>query len=47
MPDSLLALVPRFEVKDLVEIAVLWVVLYLFLRFLRRTIAGGIWRDSR
>ena len=39
-----LAIVPRFEVKDLVEIAVLWVVLYLFLRFLRRTIAGGIFR---
>ncbi len=29
---------------DLVEILVLWVVLYLFLRFLRRTIAGGIFR---
>jgi diadenylate cyclase len=39
-----LAIVPRFEAKDLVEIAVLWVVLYLFLRFLRRTIAGGIFR---
>jgi diadenylate cyclase len=38
------ALVPALEVKDLVEIAVLWVVLFLFLRFLRRTIAGGMFR---
>jgi diadenylate cyclase len=30
--------------KDLTEIAILFVVLYVFLRFLRRTIAGGIFR---
>ena len=38
------AIVPPLQVVDLVEIGVLWVVLYLFLRFLRRTIAGGMFR---
>jgi len=44
MTPQLTTLIPRFEVKDLVEIGVLWLVLWLFLRFLRRTIAGGIFR---
>lgn len=39
-----LALTLPLEVVDLVEIGVLWLVLWLFLRFLRRTIAGGIFR---
>lgn len=32
--------------RDLVEIVLLWVVLYAVLRFLRRTIAGGIFRGA-
>lgn len=38
----LAALLPPIEARDLIEIAILFLVLYLFLRFLRRTIAGGI-----
>ncbi|MHC5009650.1 MAG: diadenylate cyclase CdaA [Planctomycetota bacterium] len=38
------AIVLPSEVRDLVEIGLLFVVLYLFLRFLRRTIAGGIFQ---
>ncbi len=44
MTPTIAALIPKFEAKDLVEIGVLWLVLFLFLRFLRRTIAGGIFR---
>lgn len=44
MPHSPLALTLPLEAVDLVEIGVLWLVLWLFLRFLRRTIAGGIFR---
>jgi diadenylate cyclase len=32
------------EVLDLVEVGILWLVLWLFFRFLRRTIAGGVFR---
>lgn len=38
------ALALPIEVVDLIEIGALWVVLYLFLRFLRRTIAGAVFR---
>ncbi len=38
------SLVPALHVKDLVEIGILWVILYVFLRFLRRTVAGGVFR---
>jgi diadenylate cyclase len=44
MTTPALALTLPLEVVDLIEIGVLWVVLYFFLRFLRRTIAGGIFR---
>jgi len=44
MTGHALAITQPFEVLDLVEIGVLWLVLYLFLRFLRKTIAGGIFR---
>ncbi len=36
--------VPTPSPLDLVEIALLWLALYVMLRFLRRTIAGGIFR---
>ncbi len=38
--------VAALEVKDYAEIGLLFLVLYLFLRFLRRTVAGGIFRGS-
>jgi diadenylate cyclase len=44
MTAPTLALTMPLQVVDLVEIGVLWLVLWLFLRFLRRTIAGGIFR---
>ncbi len=44
MNPRIAALIPRLEMRDLVEIALLWVVLYLFLRFLRRTIAGRMFQ---
>ena len=44
VPYVLPTLTLPLEVVDLIEIGVLWVVLWLFLRFLRRTIAGGIFR---
>ena len=36
--------VPAPSPLDLVEITLLWLALYVTLRFLRRTIAGGIFR---
>ncbi len=44
MSMVLAAFTVPLEVVDLVQIGVLWVVFWLFLRFLRRTIAGGIFR---
>lgn len=44
MTNCTLALTMPLEVVDLIEIGVLWLILWLFLRFLRRTIAGGIFR---
>ena len=44
MTAPTLALTMPLQAVDLVEIGVLWLVLWLFLRFLRRTIAGGIFR---
>jgi diadenylate cyclase len=40
----LAALIPTPSVPDLVEIGLLWLLIYLVLRFLRRTIAGGVFR---
>ncbi len=34
------------DATDLVEVAILWLLLYAVLRFLRRTIAGGIFRGT-
>jgi diadenylate cyclase len=39
-----LALLNHLQPRDWLQMAILFVVLYLFLRFLRRTIAGGIFR---
>ncbi len=39
-----LALLPTITARDVVEIAVLFVVVYAALRFLRRTVAGGMLR---
>jgi diadenylate cyclase len=44
MSAHLAALFPRLALRDAVEIAVLFLVLYGFLRFLRRTVAGGMLR---
>jgi diadenylate cyclase len=38
------AIIESLDPKDLVEIGILFVVIYLVLRFLRRTIAGGVFR---
>jgi diadenylate cyclase len=40
------ALFPPMELRDGVEIAILSAVVYAFLRFLRRTVAGGVFRGT-
>ena len=42
--SGIASLLPAWEVRDYVEIGLLFLVIYLFLRFLRRTVAGGIFR---
>jgi diadenylate cyclase len=44
MPPMLAAFLPSLGAADVVEIAILACLLYVFLRFLRRTVAGGIFR---
>jgi diadenylate cyclase len=46
MSTALGVLLPSIRAMELVEIALLFVAVYLFLRFLRRTIAGGIFRGG-
>ena len=38
------SILPALETSDYVEIAILFAVVYFFLRFLRKTVAGGIFR---
>jgi diadenylate cyclase len=44
MSAHLAALLPSLSIRDYVEIALLFLALYAFLRFLRRTVAGGMLR---
>src|SRR5262245_18396844 len=44
MFSQVAALFPSLALRDYVEIALLFLVLYAFLRFLRRTVAGGMLR---
>ena len=41
---SSFAFIPGLQPKDGLQVAILFLVMYLFLRFLRRTIAGGVFR---